>query len=61
LGSPLPLAAAAALLLTPFFLGPSLGGPMTADWAAGVPVGGELGDESDAFSVPELAAAAGDC
>jgi hypothetical protein len=34
---------------------------MTTDWAAGVPVGGELGDESDAFSVPELAAAAGDC
>ena len=61
LGSPLPFAAAAALLLTPFFLGPSLGGPMTTDWSAGVPVGGELGDESDAFSVPELAAAAGDC
>ena len=61
LGSPLPFAAAVALLLTPFFLGPSVGGPIAADWAAGVPAGGELGVESDAFSVPEVAAAAGDC
>jgi len=61
LGSPLPFAAAAAFLLTPFFLGPSAGGPMVADWAAGVPAGGELGVESDAFSVLELGTAAGDC
>lgn len=31
LGSPLPFAAAAAFLLTPFFLGPSAGGPIVAD------------------------------
>ncbi len=61
LGSPLPFAAAVALRLTPFFLGPSAGGPMVADWSAGVPAGGELGVESDAFSAPELGAAAGDC
>lgn len=61
LGSPFPFAAAPALLLTPFFLGPSVGGPMVADWAAGVPAGGELGVESDAISVLELGAASGDC
>lgn len=60
LGSPLPLAAAAALRLTPFFLGPSVGGPIETDWAAGVPAGGELGVESDALSMFELGAAAGD-
>ncbi len=60
LGSPLPLAAAAALRLTPFFLGPSVGGPIETDWAAGVPAGGELGVESDALSMVELGAAAGE-
>ena len=60
LGSPFPFAAAApALLLTPFFLGPSAGGPMPADWAAGVPsAGGELAAESVPFSAWELGAAA---
>lgn len=56
LGSPL---RAAAPLLTPFFLGPSAGGPMLTEGGAGVPAAGVLGLESDAFSVVEFTVAAG--
>jgi hypothetical protein len=56
LGSPLPFAAAADLL-TPFFFGPSAGGPMAAGCGAGVPAAGVLGVESDAFSAREFVAA----
>ena len=55
-GSPLPFRAA-AVLLGPFFFGPSTGGPMVAGWGAGVPAAGVLGDESDAFSALEFGAA----
>lgn len=56
LGSPLPLTAAADLL-TPFFLGPSAGGPMAVGCCgAGVPVAGVSGVESDAFSPLEWGA-----
>jgi hypothetical protein len=48
---------AAADLLTPFFFGPSAGGPMAAGCGAGVPAAGVLGVESDAFSAREFVAA----
>lgn len=55
LGSPLPFAAPAALLV-PFFLGPSVGGPIGC--GAGVPpAAGVAGLESEAFSALDTGAA----